>query len=396
MARHDRAISPTIEAQTDMAEVAPPKSKRKRVFFGLVALAIIAAIVDLGHGYWTTGRFMVETDDAYVTADVTLISSRLQGYVADVPFGENATVQAGDVLVRLDDGDYTIALEVAEGRVASAGETLNRIDAQVLAAQAGVAAAQAQHDMAIAQQRAAQSNATRVQSLASNNVAAQAQLDTATETLATATATVASADAAIASANAQVGVLKAQRAEAVGTQHELELAVDQAQRNLDLTVLRAPATGTLGNMTLEVGDLVTAGARLAALVPLESLYIKANFKETQMAGIAVGATVGITIDALSDATFVGTVESIAPATGSVFSLLPADNATGNFTKVVQRVPVRIAIPQEALDAGGLRAGLSVKVEVDSRTGGVPDAHEAPVVAACHARYGAGGRGGGRR
>jgi membrane fusion protein (multidrug efflux system) len=381
MARHDRAISPTIEAQTDMAEVAPPKSKRKRVFFGLVALAIIAAIVDLGHGYWTTGRFMVETDDAYVTADVTLISSRLQGYVADVPFGENATVQAGDVLVRLDDGDYTIALEVAEGRVASAGETLNRIDAQVLAAQAGVAAAQAQHDMAIAQQRAAQSNATRVQSLASNNVAAQAQLDTATETLATATATVASADAAIASANAQVGVLKAQRAEAVGTQHELELAVDQAQRNLDLTVLRAPATGTLGNMTLEVGDLVTAGARLAALVPLESLYIKANFKETQMAGIAVGATVGITIDALSDATFVGTVESIAPATGSVFSLLPADNATGNFTKVVQRVPVRIAIPQEALDAGGLRAGLSVKVEVDSRTGGVPDAHEAPVVAA---------------
>jgi membrane fusion protein (multidrug efflux system) len=381
MARHDRAISPLSEAQTDMAEVAPPKSKRKRVIFGLVALAIIAAIVDFGHGYWTTGRFMVKTDDAYVTADVTLISSRLQGYVAEVPFGENATVQAGDVLVRLDDGDYTIALEVAEGRVASAGETLNRIDAQVLAAQAGVAAAQAQHDMAIAQQRAAQSNATRVQSLASNNVAAQAQLDTATETLATATATVASADAAIASANAQVGVLKAQRAEAVGTQHELELAVDQAQRNLDLTVLRAPATGTLGNMTLEVGDLVTAGARLAALVPLESLYIKANFKETQMAGIAVGATVGITIDALPDATFEGTVESIAPATGSVFSLLPADNATGNFTKVVQRVPVRIAIPQEALDAGGLRAGLSVKVEVDSRTGGVPDAHQAPVVAA---------------
>ncbi|WP_386678983.1 HlyD family secretion protein [Loktanella sp. R86503] len=384
MARHDRTISPsseTQEAQAAAAPVAPAKSKRKRIILGVVALAVIAAVLDFGYEYWTTGRFMVETDDAYVTADVTLISSRLQGYVAEVPVRENATVQAGDVLVKLDDGDYTIALEVAEGRVASAGETLNRIDAQILAAEAGVAAAQAQHDMAIAQQSAAQSNAVRVQSLASNNVAAQAQLDTATETLATATATVASADAAIASANAQVGVLKAQRAEAVGTQHELELAVDQAQRNLDLTVLRAPATGTLGNMTLEAGDLVTAGARLAALVPLESLYIKANFKETQMAGIAVGATVGITIDALPDATFEGTVESIAPATGSVFSLLPADNATGNFTKVVQRVPVRIAIPQEALDAGGLRAGLSVKVEVDSRTGGASEAHEAPVVAA---------------
>jgi membrane fusion protein (multidrug efflux system) len=152
----------------------------------------------------------------------------------------------------------------------------------------------------------------------------------------------------------------------MGSLKELALAVDQAGRNLDLTVLRAPSDGTIANMTLEVGDLVAPGARLAALVPQDSLYIQANFKETQTGKIAIGAPVGITFDALPDKVFEGRVLSLAPATGSVFSLLPPDNATGNFTKIVQRVPVRISIPAAALDSGHLRAGLSAVVEVDRR------------------------------
>lgn len=376
MARHDRTLSTPADSSQpadNAAETAKPKNHRKRVVLLGAALVALGVAVGFGQSYWTTGRFMVGTDDAYVTADVTLISSRVQGYVASVEVTENAVVQAGDVLVRLDDGDYVIALEVAQSRVASAGETLNRIDAQIEAAQAGVAAARAQHDMADAQLRSAQSNADRIRSLAGNNIAAQAQLDTAIEGLDTATASVASADAAVASAQAQVGVLRAQRAEASGTRHELELAVSQAQRNLDLTVLRTPNTGTVANLTLEVGDLVNVGTRLAAVVPLDSLYIEANFKETQMAGIRPGADVRITIDALPDAEFEGKVASIAPATGAVFSLLPADNATGNFTKIVQRVPVRIAIPADALATGQLRAGLSATIEVDSRTGDDPAA-----------------------
>ena len=218
-----------------------------------------------------------------------------------------------------------------------------------------------------AQLRTATTNAERVRNLADQGVAPQAQLDQANEALDTATAGVAQARAAVASAEAQVDVLTAERAEAEGTRRELELAVEQAQRNLDLTVLRAPADGTVANLTIESGDLVTPGARLAALVPDEGLYIEANYKETQLAGIVPGETVHVTFDALPDQEFEGIVASTAPATGSVFSLLPADNATGNFTKVVQRVPVRIELPEEALATGQLRAGLSAVVAVDRRT-----------------------------
>ena len=379
MARHDRIIAKTADAEAATSIAPPvvavaipapakPKSRRKQMIFLLVAVAALAGAGTYGRSYWTDGRFMISTNDAYVTSDVSVISSRVQGYVAEVAATENSLVTSGDVLVRLDDGDYRIALQVAQSRAASAAQTLNRIDAQIVAAEAGVAQAQAQHDMADAQQRAAQSNADRVRQLAGKNVAAQAQLDTAVAGLDSGKASVAGADAAIANAQAQVGVLRAQRAEALGTQHELALAAAQAQRNLDLTVLRAPVGGMVANLNLEVGDLVSPGARLAALVPLDNLYIEANFKETQLNGLGLGAKVKISIDALPDASFEGTLASIAPATGAVFSLLPADNATGNFTKVVQRVSVRIGIPQTALDAGGLRAGLSATVEVDTRTG----------------------------
>ncbi|MDN5787973.1 HlyD family secretion protein [Pseudorhodobacter sp.] len=367
-----------VEASEITAEAAPvgepaipaapvKRGKKKLVLVGIVLIALVAAGF-YGKEYWETGRFMVETDDAYVAADITLISSRVQGYVAEAPVGQNAAVKAGDVLLRLDDGDYRIALDVAKGRVDTAGKTLLRIDAQTKAAEAGVAQASAMQDMAQAQLRAAKTNSGRVSQLANGNIVAQAQLDKAVEALDTATASVASADAAVANAQAQVGVLHAQRAEAEGTRHELELAAKQAQRNLDLTVLHAPADGTLGSFSLETGDLVTPGARLGALVPLKSLYIDANFKETQMAGISQGATVHIRFDSIPDTAFEGRVASIAPATGSVFSLIPAENATGNFTKVVQRVPVRIDIPQAAIDSGLLRAGLSAVVEVDNRTG----------------------------
>ncbi|WP_226783099.1 HlyD family secretion protein [Oceaniglobus trochenteri] len=373
MSRHDRAITgkaeTMVDAPTPEPVAKPPRSRRKRAVLGALALCVLVAGGVFARDYWTVGRFMVETDDAYVAANVALVSSRVQGYVAEVPVSENAGVSAGDVLVRLDDGDYRIALQMAQGRVATAGETLARIDAQIVAAQAGVAQAEAMEQMARAHLHAAQTNADRVRRLASSNVAAQAQVDTAVETLQSAEASVASAAAATANAEAQVGVLRAQRAEAEGTRHELELAAAQAQRNLDLTVLRAPADGTVTNLTLEVGDLVNPGTRLAALVPAGGSYVEANFKETQMGDVAVGADVHMTFDAAPDHSYHGTVLSVSPATGSVFSLLPADNATGNFTKIVQRVPVRISIPQEALEAGFLRAGLSVVVEVDSRTGG---------------------------
>ena len=361
MSRHE---TPSM----DDAKTAPKPARKSGVLW-VLALGVLGLGGWYGAEYWTHGRFMVETNDAYVAADISVISSRIQGYVAQVPVVENALVKAGDVLVRLDDGDYRIALKVAQSRVATAGQTLARIDAQGVAAQASVAQARAMRDVAAAQLRSATTQADRVRKLAADNIAAQAQLDAAVDALASATASVASAEAGLANAEAQIGVLAAQHAEAEGTLAELRLAVDQAGRNLDLTLLRAPVDGTVANLTLEVGDLVAPGARLAALVPQNTLFIQANFKETQMADIAVGADVDVRIDALPDRVFAGKVLSLAPATGSLFSLLPADNATGNFTKIVQRVPVRISIPAEALETGHLRAGLSVLVAVDSRTGG---------------------------
>ena len=175
------------------------------------------------------------------------------------------------------------------------------------------------------------------------------------------------ADAQIAAAEANIAVLQGQRAEAEGQLKTLGLAKDKAERDLSFTVLKAPYDGIVGNLSVQVGDLVSPGARLAALVPTDKLYIDANFKETQLRKLVPGETVKIKVDALGEDAITGTVESISPASGSVFSLLPAENATGNFTKVVQRVPVRIAIPAEALATGKLRAGLSVVVEADTRT-----------------------------
>ena len=370
MSRHERTLSnPPETAQPESPAPSVRKAPgRKKIVLAIIAVAILCAVGLFGYRWWTVGRFMVETDDAYVTADITLISSRVQGYVAAVEVEENQQVSAGDVLVRLEDGDFRNALDVAQSRVATSSDTLARIDAQIEAARAGVAQAKATRDVADAQLRNAQTNADRVGQLNRGSIASQSQLDEATEALDTATASRASASAAILAAEAQVAVLEAQRAEEEGARRELELAAEQAQRDLDLTVLRAPADGTLARLTLEVGDLVAPGARLAALVPTETLYIEANFKETQLPGIHEGAVAHITFDELPEVEFEGHVESLAPATGSVFSLLPADNATGNFTKVVQRVPVRISIPEEAADQGLLRAGLSTVVEIDSRTG----------------------------
>jgi membrane fusion protein, multidrug efflux system len=349
----------------------PAKKSRKKAVLGLIALVALGAAGYEGTNYWTTGRFMVETNDAYVDADVALISSRIQGYVTELAVTANQKVKAGDVLVRLDDGDYRIALQTAQSRYETAGQTLLRMDAQIAAGQAAVGQAQAGIDAADAQLRAATSASERISSLVKTKVASTAQLDGATEALDTATANRANALAALASAQAQVAVLTAQKAEAVGARHELELAVAQARRNLELTVLRAPSDGTVGNIAIETGDLVSPGARLAALIPSDGLYVSANYKETQMHQIADGEKVEVTFDALPGQVFEGSVASAAPATGSVFSLLPADNATGNFTKIVQRVPVRIHLPQEAIDSGALRVGLSAVVNIDSRT--KPDA-----------------------
>jgi membrane fusion protein (multidrug efflux system) len=279
----------------------------------------------------------------------------------------NQTVKAGDPLITLDDGDYKIARDQAQAQIDTAHLTLNRIDAQITGAGASLQQANAQKLALLAAQKNMQLAQQRAESLAKTSVASQSDLDKANAALDQANAQVVAGDAQIALAQSQIDVLKGQRAEAEGQLKSLGLALDKTNRDLRFTVLRAPYDGVVGNLAVQTGDLVAAGGRLASLVPTQALYIDANFKETQLSKLVPGEKVTIHVDAMDGEPIVGTVESLAPASGSVFSLLPAENATGNFTKVVQRVPVRIALPADVLASGKLKAGLSVVVEADTRT-----------------------------
>ncbi|TIM31486.1 MAG: HlyD family secretion protein [Mesorhizobium sp.] len=363
------APSPPTKPATSPPAEAPAKKKRSARSFLLpiIALGLLGAGAWYGYDYWTDGRFMISTDDAYVQADMAFISPKISGYVDQVKVTENQQVKTGDPLLVVDNGDYKIAVAQAEAQIATLSKTLDRIDAQTEAARASLEQAQAQKTA----DEAAAANAARVQARAAQllktHVGTQAQLDDAQTAVEQANAALVGADAQIAAAEANIGVLQAQRAETASTLASLQLARDKAARDLSFTVLRAPYDGVVGNRSVEQGDLISPGQKLAVIVPMDKLYIVANFKETQLARLVPGEKVRISVDAIDGQDFEGTVSSLAPASGAVFSLLPPENATGNFTKVVQRVPVRIDVPADVLKTGKLRAGLSVVVAVDSRT-----------------------------
>lgn len=344
-----------------------PKAKKRSPVLPVILAALLGGAAWYGYGWWTEGRFMVSTEDAYIEGDIAIISPKVSGYVEKVNVTSDQIVHAGDPLVTLDGGDYQIAYEQALANKESAELSVKRMDAQIIGGEASVAQSEAQLGALEAAARGAEITANRASDLASKSVGTTADLDNAKVSLDQARANLVAGQAAVSSAKANLALLKAQREEALSTVRLQQLAIDKAKRDLDFTVLKAPYDGVIGNLAVQAGDLVSAGKRLAALVPTSQLYIEANFKETQIADLVPGSKVAIHVDAYGDQPLEGTVTSIAPASGAIFSMLPAENATGNFTKVVQRVPVRIALPEDALAGGHLRAGLSVIVDVDTRT-----------------------------
>jgi membrane fusion protein (multidrug efflux system) len=361
---------PSAPAQSAPASVAaaPAAAKKRRSpVLPIVVLALLAGGGWYGYEWWTNGRFMVSTDDAYIEGDIATISPKVTGYVAKVNVVANQEVKAGDVLATLDNGDYQNALDLAQAQIVTEQLSLQRIDAQIEGANASLVQAQAQKVALEAAVRGAEITQKRQSDLQAKSVGTAADLDNANIALDQAKANLAGGDANITAAQANITILQAQRKEAEGSVRSLEISRDKAVRDLSFTVLKAPYDGIVGNRSVQEGDLVSPGQRLMALVPVRQLYIDANFKETQIQHLVPGSKVNVQVDAYSDHPVVGTVESISPASGSVFSMLPPENATGNFTKVIQRVPVRIALPQDALDSGRLRAGLSVVVDVDTRT-----------------------------
>jgi membrane fusion protein (multidrug efflux system) len=363
----ERPVDKPREDAPAAAETQKKKRSARQIVLPIIGLGLLAGAAWYGYDYWTVGRFMINTDDAYVHVDMASVAPKITGYVEHVAATENEHVKAGDPLVTIDAGDYRIALEEARAKIATEEKTLDRIDAQIEAAKASLQQAEAQKAAAVAAADNAKRTRDRAQRLVATKVGTQAQLDDAQTAVEQADANLSGADAQIAAANANIGVLKAQYEEAKSSIASLDLARDKAMRDLSFTVLRAPYDGVVGNLSVKEGDLVSPGQKLGVVVPLNKLYITANFKETQLAKMEPGEKVHVSVDAMDGGGFEGTLSSLAPASGALFSLLPPENATGNFTKVVQRVPVRIEIPADVLAKGKLRAGLSVVVDVDSRT-----------------------------
>ncbi|HWU61037.1 MAG TPA: HlyD family secretion protein [Ensifer sp.] len=354
-------------AAAAQSKASPRKTGRGRLVLGVILLAALSAGAYYGHEWWVNGRFMVSTDDAYIGGDINYVAPKVGGYVKTVNVKANDYVKAGDPLVTLDDGDYRIALEQAKAQLATQELALKSIDAQRLVAVASKVQAEAKLRASQAALHGAQLTQDRASKLQSKDFASASSLDSANVALEQAEADVGASNAAIASAVANIAAIDAQHEQSQSTIKSLQLAIDKAERDEAFTVLRAPFDGIVGNLSVQEGDLVTQGMRLAAVVPSDALYIDANFKETQIASIHPGQTVGIHVDALGNKDIEGKVLSISPASGAVFSLLPAENATGNFTKITQRLPVRISIPKDALATHRLMAGLSVVVDVDTRT-----------------------------
>jgi len=330
-------------------------------------LALLAAGACYGHYWWVAGRFIVSTDDAYVGAKTATLGGKVPGYVQKVEVEDNAHVRAGDVLIRIDDGDYQLAVQMAKDNIATEQATIDRIGRQIAAQAAAIDQAKAELASAQAGQTRAELELTRQQALAVKDFASHQALEQAQAARDQAVASVASAQAGVAAAQANSDVLKAQQNEAAQALKQLQTALARAERDLSFTVIRAPFDGVIGNRAVEIGDYVQAGQRLASLVPLGAVYIDANFKETQLDRLKPGQKASLLVDALPGRTIEGRVVSVAPASGSVFSLLPPDNATGNFTKIVQRVPVRIEVPVTVTEQELLRPGMSVVVGINTKS-----------------------------
>jgi membrane fusion protein (multidrug efflux system) len=346
------------------------KGLLKRTALGTLAVLGLAAGIHFGVDYWRNGRFLVSTDDAYVQADNTLIAPRISGYIGQVLVADNQTVEAGQVLARIDDRDYQTALRQAAADRDTAEAEIRSIDAQLALQTSMIDQATQQVTSAEAALRFAQQDHARYDELSRTGAGTTQSAQQTQSQLVQRSAGLLQARAALSAAKQQVDVLQANRVKAAAQLEHYRAAEQQAQLNLGYTTITAPVAGTVGARTLRVGQYVQAGTQLMAVVPLDGVYIVANYKETQLTDVRPGQSVEVSVDTFPGAAIHGRVDSVAPATGLQFALLPPDNATGNFTKIVQRLPVKIVLDGDAegreVATGLLRPGMSVEPTIDTK------------------------------
>ncbi|WP_439817440.1 HlyD family secretion protein [Zavarzinia sp. CC-PAN008] len=340
---------------------------RRGVLAGV--LIVFALVVGAGVYWYISTRHLVSTDDAYIHADIAPIGPKVAGYVAQVLVSDNQMVKAGDVLVRLDAQEFEARVAEAEATVAARQAALSNLESRLASQGSMINAAQAEQASAAAELRRARRDRDRMQPLANSQYVSRQRFDTLEADLAKAQAAGNRASAMITAQQGALSVIESERGELQAMLRQAEAALDLARQDLDHAVIRAPVDGVVGNRSVVPGQYVRVGARIMAVVPLHALWVEANYKETQLGKMRLGQPVTITVDAYPDLVLRGHVESLAPASGALFSLLPPENATGNFTKVVQRVPVRIVL--DDLGNGMLRPGLSVHATVDTSAPGTP-------------------------
>ncbi|GGD77321.1 HlyD family secretion protein [Rhizobium anhuiense] len=375
---------PAAEAPVAEAPVAGASGKAGR---GIVKRAVLAAALlagvafagDFGYRYWTVGRFIESTDDAYVKADYTTVAPKVAGYIREVLVSDNDQVKAGQVLARIDDRDFQAALSQARADVKAAEAAITNIDAQIALQQSVIEQARATIDASQASLDFAVSDAARWARLITNGAGTQSRAEQTQSAREQAAAAVERDRAALVAAQNKVPVLQTQREQSAAQRDRAAAAAQQAELNLSYTDIVAAVDGTVGARSIRVGQYVTSGTQLMAVVPLHAVYVVANFKETQLTYISPGQPVEIKVDSFPDISIKGHVDSVSPASGLEFSLLPPDNATGNFTKIVQRIPVKIVIDDEPL-SGLLRSGMSVEPEIDTKAAQTQAAETKPAQA----------------
>ena len=340
-------------------------SAKKALLAAALASSVIAGSIE-GYRYYETGRFLISTDDAYLKADSTTIAPKVSGYIATVLVDDNQAVEAGAILAWIDDRDYQTALAQAQADVDTAQADIAGIDARIDLQLAMVKQAEASVAAGQAGLKFAKQDSDRYQSLQKSGYATVQRVQQTSADLSTKTANLQRDEQGLNAARHQVEVLRTDRIRAGTVLEQKNALLDQARHNLDYTVIKAPISGTVGARSVRPGQYVQAGTQLMAVVPLQSVYVVANFKETQLARMSENQSVTVEVDGLGGAKIQGTVDSLSPASGQEFSLLPPDNATGNFTKIVQRVPVKIVFAANQPFAGRLRPGMSVTAIIDTK------------------------------
>jgi len=354
----EAAATPATEGTATAA--AAPAAKKRSPLRLVVMLAVPLLLAGGGAYFWLTGGRYVETDNAYVQQNKISISADVAGRIATVAVKENQLVKAGDVLFTLDPQSYEIALSQADAALATA-----RVNVEQL--RVAYSTALAKLDAARATLEIRQKEWERAANLQKQGISAESALDDARLALQQATSNVALEEQDVASATAALGGDPNIRTDDHPAVRAALAARDVAQRNLDKTTVLAPSDGIISQVgSLHVGQFVNVGSTIATLVETGEVWVEANFKETQLVGLKPGMPAEVTIDAFPGVKFEGEVASIGAATGAEFALIPAQNATGNWVKVTQRIPVNIAIEGEEL--GLLRAGMSAVVNVDTKPG----------------------------